>query len=310
MEKQMKINRETAMRLWTSRYGKSKRAVDFAGRTMDKAAYDDRNSDYGWNIDHIFPESKGGRTADHNLVCCHIRTNDEKADKICFNANGRSFQVVKVENHYEIVSAEGPDDESRQPTLFDSAYGVRRFDQLFAESKKQKFCGEILLDLRQVQTSALLDFAMEVFDTENVAVTSDGRGGYLVSIKSYDVGLKSLVQGLLDKCLLLNTYLRHYFIPIGVLGGYDIYFDVSHGETGDDYFVRSRPASSVNPYFGQATDTIYLGELAIENTDAKKELDAGGASGVRTVGVKKFVRYPYEFTRLGENLDKEVSRQE
>ena len=70
----MIVNRETAMRLWTSRYGKRMKAVDFAGRTMVKSAYDDRNSDYGWNLDHIFPQSKGGKTADYNLICCHILT--------------------------------------------------------------------------------------------------------------------------------------------------------------------------------------------------------------------------------------------
>ena len=40
------------------------------------------------------------------MICCHILTNDEKADKFpCSNANGKRFEIVKVENHYEIQPA-------------------------------------------------------------------------------------------------------------------------------------------------------------------------------------------------------------
>ena len=97
----MDLNRETAMRLWNKSFGKESKVKDFAGRIMAKGAYNDRNSEFGWNVDHILPQSKGGATADHNLVCCHIKTNDEKADSFpCFNANGVSYEIVKVQNHY------------------------------------------------------------------------------------------------------------------------------------------------------------------------------------------------------------------
>ena len=89
----MDLNRETAMWLWNKSFGKDTKAVDFAGRTIAKGAYNDRNSEFGWNVDHILPQSKGGATADYNLICCHIKTNDEKADTFpCFNANGIAFE--------------------------------------------------------------------------------------------------------------------------------------------------------------------------------------------------------------------------
>ena len=94
-KKFMDLNRETAMRLWNKTFGKETKVQDFAGRIIAKSAYNDRNSDFGWNVDHILPQSKGGVTADHNLVCCHIQTNDEKANKFpCFNANGNAFEIV------------------------------------------------------------------------------------------------------------------------------------------------------------------------------------------------------------------------
>ena len=102
-EKCMDLNRETAMRLWNKSFGKKTKVMDFAERTIVKGAYNDRKSEFGWNVDHILPQSRGGKTADYNLVCCHILTNDEKAGKFpTFKANGINFEIIKVENHYEI----------------------------------------------------------------------------------------------------------------------------------------------------------------------------------------------------------------
>ena len=127
----MDLNRETAMRLWSKTYGKATKVKDFTGREIAKGAYNDRNSEFGWNVDHILPQSRGGKTADHNLICCHILTNDEKADKFpCFNANGKRFEIVKVENHYEIQSAAKSkkakkEEDSGEINYYDSASGIK-----------------------------------------------------------------------------------------------------------------------------------------------------------------------------------------
>ena len=87
------------MRLWSKFYGKATKVKDFTGREIVKGAYNNRNSEFGWNVDHILPQSRGGKTADYNLIICHISTNDEKADKFpVFNANGKKFEILKVEN--------------------------------------------------------------------------------------------------------------------------------------------------------------------------------------------------------------------
>ena len=45
----MDLNRETAMRLWNKSFGKdTKKAVDFAGRTIAKGAYNDRIAEQRW----------------------------------------------------------------------------------------------------------------------------------------------------------------------------------------------------------------------------------------------------------------------
>lgn len=72
---------------------KRAKAIDFSGRKIAKAVYNDRNSAYGWDVDHILPQARDGKTADYNLICCHILTNYEKADKFpCFKANKKHLR--------------------------------------------------------------------------------------------------------------------------------------------------------------------------------------------------------------------------
>ena len=171
----MDLNRETAMRLWNKSFGKdTKKAVDFAGRTIAKGAYNDRNSEFGWNLDHVLPQSRGGVTADHNLVCCHISTNDEKADKFpCFTANGIAFEIVKVQNHYEIrtksekkESVEGT--KSEELDFFDSASGIRFFKKLKGIQNKKRFVGTVFIRLRGLANTAVVDFIEELMSAEDI----------------------------------------------------------------------------------------------------------------------------------------------
>ena len=167
-KKLMDVNKETAMRLWRNSFGKEIEVEDFAGRKMMKGAYNDRNSDYGWNVDHILPQSRGGVTADYNLICCHILTNDEKADKFpCFTANNRKFEIIKVQNHYEIRELKTDDqfDEVEEDDInfYDSAAGVRYFKDLTGIQNKKMFVGSILISLKNVKNTALIDFIEEIF---------------------------------------------------------------------------------------------------------------------------------------------------
>ncbi len=135
------------MRLWSKSFGKKTKVIDFTGREIAKGAYNDRNSEYGWNVDHILPQSKGGKTADYNLICCHISTNDEKADKFpCFMANGTKFEIVKVENHYEIkkvakTTKQTKTNDISDVNFYDSAAGVRFFKQLKGIQNKARWVG-------------------------------------------------------------------------------------------------------------------------------------------------------------------------
>ena len=161
------------MRLWNKSFGNETKVKDFTGREIAKGAYNDRNSEYGWNVDHILPQSRGGKTADYNLVCCHILTNDEKADKFpCFVANKLKFEIVKVENHYEIKrvtkTANGQQKTDTDVNFFDSASGIRLFKQLKGIQNKPRWVGSVLIRLQNVDNTAVIDFVEKFLDEENI----------------------------------------------------------------------------------------------------------------------------------------------
>jgi len=69
-----------AKTVWEHWFGGAVRAYDVCGAEMDKAAYGDKKSEFGWEIDHIIPKSRGGKSHIHNLRPLHWENNDAKGD--------------------------------------------------------------------------------------------------------------------------------------------------------------------------------------------------------------------------------------
>lgn len=53
---------------------------DFSGAWIARKAYGDRESIFGWEIDHIYPRSKGGTDEEVNLRPINWRNNISKGD--------------------------------------------------------------------------------------------------------------------------------------------------------------------------------------------------------------------------------------
>lgn len=58
----------------------SKFRYDGCGAKLKFDDYDNLNSDFGWNIDHKLPLSKGGNNHPLNLHALHYKNNEKKAD--------------------------------------------------------------------------------------------------------------------------------------------------------------------------------------------------------------------------------------
>lgn len=253
MKKLMDLNKETAIRLWVQQFGKKQKAIDFAGREIAKAAYNDRNSNYGWNVDHILPQSRGGKTADHNLICCHIQTNDEKADKFpCFKANAREFEIQKRQNHYEIVSrnAGQSDEEDEVINFLDVAQGLECWRQCKSCSGKV-FVGYVKIRVEISNESDQLlvryeNFLFELFGTKSIFIeNTEYSYAHMYSLKRNRVYIFTVIVGnvptqddtenLLDDCVTLNTYSDYFtrktgFKDIQIVCGmkcYDSCFEMS-----------------------------------------------------------------------------------
>lgn len=305
----MDLNRETAMRLWNKSFGKETKVIDFAGRTIVKGAYNDRGSDFGWNVDHILPQSKGGKTADHNLVCCHILTNDEKADKFpAFKANGITFEIIKVENHYELKRVDNKAPKKKvvnddSVNFMDSASGIRFFKKLKGIQNKSRFVGSVLIRLENVTNTAVIDFIEKYLNEENVSYSI--KNNYWntetrIVAKNYNTPLKEDIAKLLDKCIVLNTYIKEYFVLMGYVKNYDIRYQVNCFENKQDIYLEAQKINFDN-INGNLANALFINALVYINTEAKDRepnLD---------FKYYNYQKYDYTFTKLSRNLEKEVS---
>ena len=314
MKKFMDLNKETANRLWVQQFGKRQKAMDFAGREIAKAAYNDRNSNFGWNVDHIFPLSRGGKTADHNLICCHILTNDEKADKFpCFKANAKEFKIQKRQNHYEIVlrDSDQVDEEDETVNFLDAAQGLDCWKQCKSNSGNV-FIGYVKIKVETSNESDQLlvryeKFLLELFGTESIFVEDTGYSqihmhrlqqyrSYIFTIIAGYVPTKDDIENLLNDCVTLNTYSVYFksktgFEDIQIVCGvecYDNCFEMSLNVKKDILEKQVR-----------FIDALAIDEVVKINTSAEKDLKD-------IVPQNGFYPYDFKFTTLKENLEKYI----
>lgn len=332
----MELNKETALRLWTQQFGSQQKAFDFSGREIARAAYNNRGSKFGWNVDHILPQSRGGKTADHNLVCCHILTNDEKADKFpCFKANGKEYEIQKRQNHYEIISkvAESNIDnsqlkKSKSINFYDAAQGVEYWnscqekeDQIFVGYVKVLVCENTARFPRQFNVAvgdlALNDFIgrykrflCEIFNKDYVIVEKrdERRLSYVFTIIDDSFKFKEETEELLNKCVLLNTY-SNYFITQNYCGSISIACGIKCYQTQHEMaqkikkdiinadIPRSCAVTIINGDIPRSC-ALTIDERVVINTSAEEQIQLSSRS-------QDFYEYDYIFKKLKEDLKKQ-----
>ncbi len=303
----MELNRETAMRLWSKTFGKETSVCDFSGRKIVKGAYNDRNSEFAWNVDHIYPQSKGGATNDSNLIVCHILTNDEKADKFpCFTANKQKFEIIKVQNHYEIKNLSNVKDvqQNEEANFLDSASGIRLFKTLKGIQNKSRFVGSVFVKIENVENTALIDFIEKLFDEENISF--DVKGNYYnttttILLKNYDMPLKEDISEMLNKCVVMNTYLGGYFKQKDIISNYEIIFRVDNFKEKEELYINDQEITNEieNASENDFSNSLWINELVVINSEAKEKIECTN---------KEYYEYNYVYANLSENLKKEASR--
>ena len=291
----MELNHETAMRLWTKSFGKTINTIDFAGRRIYKGAYNDRDSEYGWNVDHIYPESKGGKTTDSNLICCHITTNDEKADSFpTFNANGHKFQIKKFQNHYEISPLQPITNyQNNQFNFFDFADGIRFIDKQCKLQDDEIYIGTIIIGLQNIHNHSIVDFIERVFENHNIYYKSN----YII-VKNYNIRKVKMFWDLLNDCKLLYTYLKHYFLPLRFVSAFFITLKLEHS-------CKIKKINSGNDDLNHIcyNNKFCINELAKCNIPNEEEV----SNNMPYYSFHdNYYDYIADFKQLAKNLDKEV----
>lgn len=318
MNKTMELNKETANRLWVKQFGKRQKAFDFAGREIAKASYNDRSSAFGWNVDHILPESRGGKTADYNLICCSIRTNDEKADRFpAFKANEKQFEIQKRENHYEIIEKSHKTENQYHDdsvNFYDVAQGLKCWKKCnsdehevfvaFAKIKLEVSVGEISVIYK------FREFIKELFDTDNIFEERNDNYRFfhstttIFTIVEYNVPSNDDSEEWLNRCILLNTY-RDYLIEKTSITKLQILCGMSCYK--NEMNMRSAVCNDIivnhNVTF---RDNLAVNELIKINTSANEELAETQPFWGMTVPQIENKWYPYNrvFTKLSKNLQK------
>lgn len=319
----MELNKETANRLWVKQFGKRQKAFDFAGREIAKASYNNRNSNFGWNVDHILPESKGGKTADHNLICCSIKTNDEKADRFpAFKANGKQFEIHRRENHYEIIEKSRKTENQYHDdsvNFYDVAQGLKCWKKCDSDDREVFVAfAKIKLEVSHGETSAInkfREFIKNIFDTDNIY--EDRNANHFsncllfdsttvdFTIVNYDIPSKDDSEEWLNRCVLLNTY-RDYLIKKTAINKLQILCGIYH------YDNESQMRSAICNEIIANSNLNFNENLAINElikTRANKELADAQPIYRMTMSYRPDSRwYPYNFifTKLSENLQKRI----
>lgn len=106
----MVVSQKIAMKLWRDVFGENTIWIrDCFGTWMHRDDYGDTekvrrrpNGDnvdhvYGWTVDHIMPEAKGGKDTWNNFEPMHFINNSKKKDDISFKIGDIPYQVIKCD---------------------------------------------------------------------------------------------------------------------------------------------------------------------------------------------------------------------
>ncbi|MBN4084419.1 HNH endonuclease [Mycoplasma sp. CSL10166] len=207
-------------KVWENYFGNNQSGIDFTGREIKKGSYNQPNSKYGWDIDHIYPKSKGGTDKLENLIPVHNLTNDEKGDKFpVFTANSTSYTIHNQEGMWKI-----------KRTHLDFYDYKSVFKYIDENNKIESFYNDsiniYIEKVKKTKINGIINLINEIFKLYK----NNLNNHYKISIKnsSYgysneyndlniEIGVKNIkntenhiTKELLSNLVLINTYLSYF----------------------------------------------------------------------------------------------------
>lgn len=181
----------------------------------------------------------------------------------------------------------------------DSFEALRFYESLKGKQAKPRFVGSVFIRLLNIENTALIDFIENLFSQESIIYDKKNFAEMRLIIRNYDMPLKSDIRVLLDKCILLNTYLKGYFKEKDLIEAYDIICRVDYYSSRDNMYSKSRFVN-FEGIDGDFDDALFINKLVYENTKAienEPDLEFDNASD-------SYQDYDYTFSRLEEYLKK------
>ncbi len=137
----MELNRKNAMKKWEESFGRDISTVDFAGRKIQKGAYQQLTSTFGWVLVPVLPKSAGGHIELNNLMCVHVRTAEEKSDDYpTFKAGDVRYNIVSQNGKWTVEQSDDDEAIAEQEAMVADA--IMKWKELYGDADTvADFCG-------------------------------------------------------------------------------------------------------------------------------------------------------------------------
>lgn len=154
----------------------------------------------------------------------------------------------------------------------DSSSGILLHNKLKTLQNKKRWNGSVLVRLQGIKDSSVIDFIEIMFEKENIFFSeNENRNRTTMIAVNYNIPNKAAIQALLDKCIILNTWMIKYFIPLGCIKKFDIYYQLHSYEDKAELYISNHLESYKGLHEG-LTNSLLINEGVYSNTDAKTKM--------------------------------------
>lgn len=209
----MQLDRKNALKLWENAFGKAVEVADFAGRKINKSAYDQKSSKYGWEVAFILPKVNGGRDVQDNLLCIHVETANEKGDEFpCFVANDRKYRISQSEENGKWSIDLAVDEESIAEQEAKTAAALARWDELFGAEydRAVDFCGRMI---HKCEYNTESEYAWKIAPYVE-SKPMDNKNAYIANLSSIEEALGKTAFKANGKNFTLNKDNGSYYFKV------------------------------------------------------------------------------------------------